>query len=427
VDRPVVRARDLDRVVVLVKSPLSAIKGTHAYKYIKHGEEATYASKKSHAVPVPQRSTCAAREPWYDLTKLVDPGFAFWPMAQQYRHIIAANPEGLICNHNLFDLGAAALTKKEQGVLVATLNSTMLGLFKTFYGRYAGTEGNLKTEVIDVNLIDVPDPRGAPENVVKRLTDAYKSMCKRDVGGMVEATLKDCHTYSRALELASRPVVTLPDELTQTDRRDLDDAVFELLGVTDAIERSHLIGRLYEATTRHFRDVRVTEIQKMEDRRSGGSTRFAVADHAADAWDALDLADLTPLAEWVKGHATGDYEVVSIPSERPVFMNGGDLYDNETVYFGKGRRQHMVCQSRGEAELIARMATLGVTGEVCVPRNDKVAKKLIHVLNVRHEKTATRLRELAASRSGDSDTQEQVFNLLERWYVLGKAAAASNN
>ena len=96
---------------MLVKSPVSAIKGTHAYKYIKYGEEATYASKKSKAVPVPQRSTCAAREPWYDLTKLVDPGFAFWPMAQQYRHIIPANPEGLICNHNLFDLAAAGLTK----------------------------------------------------------------------------------------------------------------------------------------------------------------------------------------------------------------------------------------------------------------------------------------------------------------------------
>ena len=79
VDRPVVRGSDLDRVVVLVASPLSAIKGTHAFKYIKHGETATYASTKSKAVPVPQRSTCAARDPWYDLTKLVDPGFAFWP------------------------------------------------------------------------------------------------------------------------------------------------------------------------------------------------------------------------------------------------------------------------------------------------------------------------------------------------------------
>jgi hypothetical protein len=71
------------------------------------------------------------------------------------------------------------------------------------------------------------------------------------------------------------------------------------------------------------------------------------------------------------------------------------LFDTETVHFGKARRQHMVCQSRGEAELIARMATLGVTGEVCVPKNNQDAMKLLHALDVRHEKTATRLRELA--------------------------------
>ena len=423
IDRPVVRKQGLDRVVVLVKSPLSAIKGTHAYKYIKHGEEATYASTKSKAVPVPQRSTCAAREPWYDLTKLVDPGFAFWPKSQQYRHIIPGNPNKIVCNCNLYDLGAAELTKKEQAILVAILNSTLVGLFKTFYGRYAGTEGNLKTEVIDVNLIEVPDPRAAPENVVKRLAEAFKTMCKRDVGGMVEDSLKTCHTYERALKLASGAII-LPHELKQQDRRDLDDAVFELLGVTDATERAGLIARLYEETTRHFRDVRVTEIQKMEDRRTGGGTKFAVADHAADAWDALDLTDLTPLAEWVKAHATGDCEVVNIPSERPVHLTDGDLYDNETVYFGRGRRQHIVCHSRGEAELIARMATLGVTGEVGVPMHNQDAMKLIHALNLRHERAATRLRELAASRSGDGDMQEQVFNLLERWYVVGKSAVA---
>jgi len=300
VDRPVVRARDLDRVVLLVSGPLAAIKGTYAYKYIKHGEEATYASKKSRAVPVPQRSTCAARHPWYDLTGLVDPGFAFWPKSQQYRHIIPGNPSKIVCNCNLYDLGAKDLNKDEQKVLLAVLNSTVVGLFKTFYGRYAGTEGNLKTEVIDVNLIDVPDPRGATASVAKRLTDSLKSMCKRDIGGFVETSLKECHTYARALEISS-----------------------------------------------------------------------------------------------------------------------------ETVYFGKGRRQHIVCQSRGEAELVARMASLGVSGEVCVPKLNPNAMKLLHFVNARHEKVEKRLRELAASRSGDSDTQEQVFKLLERWYVVGKPAAGA--
>lgn len=422
VDRPVVRAKDLDRVVLLVKAPLSAIKGTHAHRYVKYGEQATYASRKSKAVPVPQRSTCAQREDWYDLTNLVDPGFAFWPKAQQYRHIIPGNPHAIICNCNLYDLAAPKLTKREQQALVAVLNSTIVGLFKTFYGRYAGTEGNLKTEVVDVNLIDVVDPRGIPDGIAARLSDALRAMCKRDVGHMVEESLKDCHSYERAMHIATGPI-TLPDELAQPDRRELDDAVFDLLGVSDATERSRLIDRLYEAVTLHFRDIRVTEIQKMEDRRKGEKTKFSTTDLAADAWDAVDLPDLTPLAEWVKANAKGDRCQVVIPSERPVFLASEGMFDLETVYFGKARRQHQVCQTRGQAELIARMAELGVTGDVEVPITNEHTMRLLDALNHRHSVASTRLRELAESRGGDTARQSEVFDLLERWFVLGRPNA----
>lgn len=426
VDRPVIRARDLDRVVLLVKPPLSALKGTHAYRYIKYGEQATYASKKSKAVPVPLRSTCAAREDWYDLTKLVDPGFAFWPMAQQYRHIIAGNPESLICNHNLFDLGSRTLIKREKTTLVAVLNSTLVALFKTFYGRYAGTEGNLKTEVIDVNLIEVPNPRGVTEAVSAKLSSALRSMCNRDVGHMVEEALKECRSYKKALQLASEPLV-LPDELQREDRRALDDAVFEMLGVADPRERTRLIDRLYEAVALHFRDIRVTEIQKMEDRRKGGKTTFSVTDHATDAWDAVDLTDLKPLAEWLKEVAQGEREELEVPSERPVHLDTGGMFDSQTVYFGRARRQHIVCGTRGQAELVARIADLGVTGGIEVPRSNPDTIKLLDKLNHRHVAAAKRLRELAESRGGSEQTQEEVFKLLERWYVLGKPSARNSS
>ena len=88
-------------------------------------------------------------------------------MAQQYRHVIPANPENLICNHNLFDVHPLELDAQAIDVLTAVANSTLIANFKTFYGRYAGTEGNLKTEVVDVNLLEVPDPRNAPKAVAK--------------------------------------------------------------------------------------------------------------------------------------------------------------------------------------------------------------------------------------------------------------------
>ena len=134
-DRPTVRSAEIDRVVLLVGERLSDIKGTLVANYLRFGEKTTFASGKSSAVPVPKRSTCASREPWYDLTKCVKPGFAFWPKAQQYRHIIADNPERVVCNCNLYDLSAKAIRAEEEPLLVALLNSTLLALFKTFYGR----------------------------------------------------------------------------------------------------------------------------------------------------------------------------------------------------------------------------------------------------------------------------------------------------
>jgi len=419
VNRPEVKAGDFDRVVLMVSGPLSGLRETYVYKYIKYGETATYASKKSRAIPIPQRPSCAGRDPWYDLTKLVDPGFALWPKSQQYRHIIPANPNRVIANCNLYDLSSAVLNKHEQLVLVAILNSTLIGLFKTFYGRFAGTEGNLKTEVVDVNLIEVPDPRQVDKSIAERLIEALKTMKKRNVGGLVDESLMDCHSYRRALELAARPLA-LSEELRQQDRRDLDDAVFELLGVESAAERKTLVDRLYTETASHFRAIRVTEIQKMEDRAKGGKREFTTEEQAADAWDAVDLTDLTPLSDWVRNHAASPTREIVIPDERPVDLAVGSMFDHEVVYFGKKRQEHVVCPSRGTAELVARMANLGVSGPQVLPVEDDAALRILEELKQRHEMASVRLRELVESRTSDPDNQDEVFKVLERWFVLGR-------
>ena len=105
-------------------------------------------------------------------------------------------------------------------------------------------------------------------------------MSHREVGRLVEEQLMDCHTPDRARRIAAGPLV-LPEELQQRDRRDLDDAVFELLGVSDPKERDELIGRLYEATAQSFsrdsrgrnrEDAAAGEIQQpaFQRARSGG-------------------------------------------------------------------------------------------------------------------------------------------------------------
>jgi hypothetical protein len=200
VDRPVIRANETDRVVLWASEPLAALGHSYAAKYIRWGAKQTFLSKKSEAVPVPQRTSCASRLLWYDLTN-VTTGSVFWPMAQKYRHIAPANPDHLVCNHNLFYLRTAELGKNEAIAFSAVLNSTLIALLKHFYGRYAGTEGTLKTEVVDTVLMEIPDPRGVSADLAERLDGALKKMMRRDVTHLVEDALLQCHSEEEMREI----------------------------------------------------------------------------------------------------------------------------------------------------------------------------------------------------------------------------------
>jgi hypothetical protein len=299
VDRPVVSPDQLDRVVLWVDRDLKDIKGTYAWHYITWGSKQTFASKRSKAVPVPKRATLAGRERWYDLTGL-EPGIGFWPKAQQYRHIIPANKYGLNCNCNLYDLHPLADEPVVARGLMPILNSTLVALLKTFYGRYAGTEGNLKTEVVDVVLIEIPDPRIASKDVVEKMESALVSMQGRKVTHLVEEAFMGCHTALEVREAAKLPL-GLPLELQQEDRRNLDDAVFELLGVQNPRQRKDLIDRLYREVAFHFRSIRIVEVQKMQQRRhGGGKDDVSQTELALDAWNHADGKFQEPLPTWAE-------------------------------------------------------------------------------------------------------------------------------
>ena len=335
VDRPVVTAAQLDRVVLWVNDPMSALQGTLVSKYIKWGSKRTFASKKSKAVPVPERSSCKGRNLWYDLTGL-EPGIGFWPMSQQYRHIIPANPEALPCNHNLFDIHLLTKDSLANRAVIPILNSTLIALIKSFYGRYAGTEGNLKTEVVDVVMLEIPDPRCATEAQVHRLESALSRIQQRQVTHLVEKALQDCHTAEEVRKAASGPL-TLPDELLREDRRELDDAVWEVLGVKDKARRESLSDRLYREVALHFRAIRVVEVQKMEQRRrTGNSSSVSPASVASGAWADLAPEWKQPLAEWLE-RESGGARIVDIPEGRVRIAAEHDMFDPNTVFFGRSR------------------------------------------------------------------------------------------
>ncbi|MBI2927996.1 MAG: Eco57I restriction-modification methylase domain-containing protein, partial [Verrucomicrobia bacterium] len=420
--RPVIAAAELDRLILLVSEPMQDLKGTYVQQYLRYGEHHAFASTKSKAVPVPKRSTCAARDPWYDLT-YTKPGAFFWPMAQQYRHVIPANPEKLICNHNLFDVHPFELSEAQVAALQAVVNSTLLANFKTFYGRYAGTEGNLKTEVVDVNLLEIPDPRHVTKRVAKKLHDAFAKLCQRDTRPMVEEEFMDCHSVERAKKLAEKPH-GLPWELQQPDRRALDMAVFELLGVTDAKERDALCDELYHETAAHFRQIRVVEIRKQEQRARAEGREFRTDELAADLWDALTADEKQPLAEWFAAQISGGQSHV-IPEGHASLPDASDMLDACTVFFrqsegGKSSVRLLALASRSHAEMIFTLAKLGLHGSLRLPDAESAARELKRSLDARLAAVTATADHLARSRTSDERKISDVSGLLQHWLIHGK-------
>ncbi len=419
VDRPIMRGAELTRLVLMISKPIEKIADKFVKHYLRYGETQTFASTKSRAVPVPQRTTCAARPRWYDLTGTT-PGVAFWPKSQQYRHIIPANPERLVCNCNLYDVTPQGLTRDETAALVAILNCTLVGLFKSFYGRYAGTEGNLKTEVVDVNLLEIPDPRSVVPSVVAKLNEALAGLQSRTVGRMVEEIFMDCHTAERVRRLALTPI-GLPVELQQADRRILDDAVFELLGVQDSFERSALIDQLYLETARHYRQIRIVEVQKMEQRSRSRATRYTAHDLAEDIWDTCGMDLKQSLIEWL-GTLDGPTMEVTIPVEgKPRYRGAKDLFDATHVYFGKDNEQMMLeCTLPEQAALLFELASCGLRGPAPLPIDPDICRTWLHSLVHRIAMIKEKVKELVESRTSMDRLRDQTAELLLDWIIQGK-------
>ena len=341
-------------------------------------------------------------------------------MAQQYRHITAYNPERLVCNHNLFDIAAPKLSENDQLTLVGVLNSTLVGLFKTFYGRFAGTEGNLKTEVIDVNLLDVPDPRQAPAALTARIRDAFERLTQRPIGRLVEEQLMDCHSPEHAQIIASGPL-RLADELRQPDRRALDDAVFEPLGAADSEARRRLVDKLHEETAQHFRKVRVVEIQKQEQRLKTGFRRLTSQDLAADTWDAGNLPDCRPIIEWLSDQSGPKKEFTIPDGHEARLMAASDMYDRNVLYFGTGRSATKItCGSRPQTELLASLANLGLRGRLAVPAEEASCRDSLTGLDSRLKQARSEFEALVASRTTNEKIQAEVTDLLMHWFVHGR-------
>lgn len=407
IDGFVVPPENCGRMILLAPSPKSALNGTYAKEYITWGESQGYH----------KGSTTAARatkqREWYDL-RGHDRGKLFWPMAQQYKHAIPVNDFNLICNHNLFDIHLPDNLDAE--VIAGVLNSSLVVLSKFQYGRPAGVEGNLKTEVVDVNMMVVPDPSKATPDARKRVKRAFREMKKRKALSFVSEKRMRAMVLSAKGQDALLDELSDESELTQTDRRELDDAVFELLGVTSASERKRLVGELHVYLAEMFEAIRDKEELGIANKNA--ARRRAVVrptDIAAQIYDDMKRRH---------GHLLRSYDGFFLDKEEPFdtleLPHMGEpsahhsFFTENGVEFTNGRKDSVVVELKLEEQipLVLLVAKAGLRGLVRVPRDAETCKE-VHRRYASHlEERNKRLRELTEERTADADMQQKVLALL---------------
>lgn len=420
--RPLIGKQELD-VVLMVNKSKDELKETYVLKYLRYGEtHSVTTNKKANAATVPKRSTCANRDPWYDLT-YTKPGQLIWAKGQQYRHVVVYNENKIIANCRLYDVTLVEQKSDVLEILAAIANSTLVAYFKTFYGRYTGTEGSFEMMAIDLNLLETPDPRQVAPGIAKKLEAAFKQLCRRDTSAMVEEEFMECRSAVRAKKLAEEPI-KLPWELQQPDRRALDLAVLELLGVSDAKEREKLCDELYHETAAHFRQIRIVEIQKQQQRAKADDREFQTDELVADLWDSLAPDEKQPLAEWFAVQSGGG-KAQTIPEGHASLPDANDMLDASTVFFresggSKAAVKPLALPSRAHAEIVFTLAQHGLHGRVSLPEKESAAQALKTKLTERLATIVETANRLAASRTSDDRKISDVSGLLQHWLIHGK-------
>ena len=216
----VARQSDCSRLIFLAPSPKKSLQKL-AKAYVDWGEDNG----------VHRGSTCAQRvtkeKGWFDLTGHRR-GMAFWPKAQQYKHVVPLNDANLQANCNLYDLFPADGVNGK--ALTAVLNSTLVIVAKHQFGRPVGVEGNLKTEIVDVSMMLVPDVRKASSRLAHTLAVAMDGLAERTPLQLLSERRMRQMAFTASGKRTALELLSNDCELDMPDRRALDHAVLELLG-----------------------------------------------------------------------------------------------------------------------------------------------------------------------------------------------------
>ncbi len=379
----------LGRKILLVSSAKGKLRGTHTLKYIQWGEKEKFNLRST----VSARTT--SERHWYDVTDALRREIIL-PKIQQYRHIVSLNPKKFVCSSSLLTVlppdGLAEMT-------CAVLNSTVVAMFKQYFARMHGREGSLQLDVYSAQMMPIPDPRQATLAIRKRLTSALNSMRQRKALQLVEVDSTES---------------SWTGELALSDRQALDDAVLELLGVSDKKERLALRDELYAEITQLYRQIRIAE-KKMQQHRSATTRAGKQTAHsiAAEIWEEVSPKPLfqTPLAFVPPRTKT---EEITLPVGRAKLV-AGNMFQPDGIQIGDS---FIETGHPARSQFVKELATLELVGKLNIPTEPAACEQSLKAYELERIRLTGEFTDLAADYTADEALQERVVS--ELWKLLRK-------
>jgi hypothetical protein len=416
----VAREQDCTRLIFLAPSPKKSLQKL-AKAYVSWGEE-----KGVHI-----GSTCAQRvtkeRDWFDLTGHRR-GVAFWPKAQQYKHAIPLNSTNLQANCNLYDLFPADEVNGK--ALTAVLNSTLVILAKHQFGRPVGNEGNLKTEVVDVSMMLVPDLRKASKKMIQTLEQAMDDLTTRSPLQLISERRMRQMTFEKSGKQAELEHLSDECELDMPDRRALDHAVLELLGVKTKKERDEWIDLLYQYLRRFFEETRRKEeqaiVNKSVTKRKGTVSPQDLATQIADELNTQDPMLFRAYKDFFIASSVGDRWIArEVPAEGVPEIHA-DMHD-VGVRFMRGKKQTDFMKLPSEAHAALAVVAIGEMRRetVQLPIAEAACENLLRDYQAFLKRRDQRLREAIADRVADEEVQASVLSMLVDRIRRGARAPAA--
>lgn len=187
-----IRVRQEDAEYMLVVPPIDVDKKSLLWKYIQWGERNGWH----------QKSGTSKRNPWWRLpVQAVKPGNVMWSRLHHERHLVGYNPD-LISYTNFY-----AMHSDKPVIAAALLNSSLFAFLKEVMGKANFGGGVLKTDGNDVKLFPCIRISSLTPDEIHRLSAAFEATSDEEVG-------------------------SIRDEIQKPKRQQLDEVVFDLIGLT---------------------------------------------------------------------------------------------------------------------------------------------------------------------------------------------------